>query len=271
MPIKLSILILNYKTKGLLKQCLRGIQDCKLPMSHEVIVVDNHSQDGSVEMVKTHFPRVSMVAARHNRGFAAGMNIGLSRASGEFVMTLNTDVAIFSGAIDALLAYVESHPQVGMALPKLINPDGTTQLSCFRFPTAMVPIYRRTFLGTTPHAQSIIRHYLMSDWDHKDNRPVGWGLGACLLIRRTAIEQAGLFDERFFLYYEDADLCRRFWQRGWEVHFVASAEMVHYHQRLSAEHHGLRSLFDYPTRIHIQSAIKYFAKYLGAAKPPHHL
>ncbi|MBI2984526.1 MAG: glycosyltransferase family 2 protein [Candidatus Kerfeldbacteria bacterium] len=265
----LSILVLNYKTKGLLKQCLRGILDSQLLLAYEVIVVDNDSRDGSVGMVRQQFPAVQVIASPKNVGFAAGMNIGLARATGRVVLLLNPDVAIFHQAVATLIDYLDTHPQVGLAAPKLINPDGTTQLSCYRFPNIWTPLLRRTPLGRFPAGRRTLRRYLMSDWDHQDNRAVGWVLGACMLIRRTSLERIGPFDERFFLYFEDVDLCRRMWQAGWEVHYAASAEMVHYHQRLSAEYPGLQGLFSYPTRIHIQSGLKYFSKYLGSPPPPH--
>lgn len=269
--MELSIVILNYKTKGLLKQCLRGIADSDLIPGHEVIVVDNHSLDGSAEMVREQFPRVQLIAANVNHGFAAGMNLGWHQAKGEYVLMLNPDVAVFGVAVEELLAYLRRHPRVGLAAPKLINPDGSSQISAFRFPTWAIPVLRRTGLGYLPFARRRLRRYLMAEWNRQDNRPVGWVLGACMLVRRQALVEAGGLDERFFLYFEDVDLCRRFWQAGWEVHFVADAEMVHYHRRLSADGSAWQTLFSYPNRVHIRSAIKYFLKFAGSPQPPHHL
>lgn len=267
----LSIIILNYKTKGLLRQCLQGIQDCQLPMEHEVIVVDGHSGDGSVEMVRQLHPRVQLIAAEQNLGFGGGMNIGMRRAQGQYIMLLNPDVAVFRGAVEALVEYMEQHPRVGISAPKLTNPDGTTQLSCFLFPTWPIPILRRSPLGRLPVARSLLERYLMSTWGHHEPRPVGWLLGACLMVRASALAEFGLFDERFFLYFEDVDICRRSWQAGWEVHYAPQADMVHFHQRLSAKSGGLSALFAYPTRVHIHSGIKYFKKYFHSTKPPHSL
>lgn len=268
---RLSIIILNYKTKGLLKQCLRGIAEAHLPFAHEVIAVDNHSQDGTPDMVHEEFPAVTMVSSPTNVGFAAGMNLGYRHAQGDYILILNPDVAIFRGAVEVLLRYMDQHSEVGLAAPRLINPDGSYQFSCYRFYSVLTPAYRRTPLGKLPFARNQLRKFLMMDWDHGDNRPVGWVLGGCMCIRREAIERVGFFDERFFLYFEDVDLCRRLWQAGWQVHYVAAAEMVHYHQRLSAENPGLKGLFSYPTRVHIQSWIRYVSKYLGVPKPPHSL
>jgi GT2 family glycosyltransferase len=266
--MELSIVILNYRTKGLLKQCLRGIADSQLAMEHEVIVVDNNSNDGSVEMVAEFFPWAKRLPLKTNGGFAVGNNAGIAAATGEYIMVINPDVAVFRGAVDTLLAYMKQHPTVGIAVPKLINPDGTVQMSAMRFPNFSVPIWRRTPLGKLPIPQKILRRYHMAEWDHKDNRQIGWALGACMLIRRTALNQVGTFDERFFLYLEDVDLCRRMWAKQWEVHYVAQAEMVHFHQRLSATAAVLTSMFSYAARIHIASWIAYFKKYSGQPAPP---
>lgn len=267
--MRLSFVILNYKTTGLLKQCLHGIEDCHFKFSHEIIVVDNHSHDHSQEMVQRHFPQVKYIASPKNVGFAAGNNIGIRASSGDYVMLVNADVAVFGDSVLTMLAYLDQHDHVGLVVPKLINPDGTTQMSCYRFPTFLVPIWRRTILRMLPNGRHILTRYMMTDWDHGDNRAIGWALGACFLIRRPALEQVGLLDERYFLYVEDVDYCRRMWARGWEIHYLASAEMVHYHQRMSANGSSWWSVFSYPARIHIRSWLKYFIKYYGAPRPPH--
>ncbi|MFH1173129.1 MAG: glycosyltransferase family 2 protein [bacterium] len=262
----LSIIILNYKAKGLVKQCLKGIKLLNLGLKYEVIVVDNHSGDSSVTMIKEQFPWVKLVEAERNCGFAAGNNLGIKEAVGKYVMILNPDITVLEGAIETMYEYMEKNPLVGISGPKLINPDGTVQYSCYHFPGFMVPIYRRTFLGNLPWAKKTLRHYLMKDWAHDADREVDWLLGACLFVRKSALDKVGLLDERFFLYFEDVDWCRRFWQAGFKVSYLAEAEMVHYHQRLSAENPGWRGLFSNMTRIHIASWIKYFAKYLGVNK-----
>jgi len=269
--MKLSIIIVNYKTKGLLKQCLRGILAAHLPFDHEIIVVDNNSGDGSVEMVRETFPTVKLIASARNVGCGAGNNLGVKRAQGEYLLIMNSDVALFDHAVKKLLDYLDEHSRVGIAVPRLINPDGTTQLSTFLFPRFLVPLFRRTPLGKFPPAKRILRRYLMSEWDHHETRPVGWALGACLLIRASAMRDVGGFDERYFVYVEDTDLCRRMWAVGWEVHFVHAAEMVHYHKRESAESPGLGAIFAYPTRVHIRSWLTYFRKYHRQPTPPHSL
>lgn len=264
---KVSIIILNYQTKGLLKQCLRGILQSQISLPHEIIVVDNHSQDSSVTMVRTSFPQVTLIESPANRGYAAGNNIGIAQARGEYLLIVNPDIAIFKGAVETMVAYLEEHRDVALIGPKLINPDGSTQISAYRFPSLVIPIYRRTPLGRLPWARKPLRRYLMTDWDHSHNKPVDWVLGACMLVRRSALDKVGSMDERFFLYFEDIDWCRRFWKAGFAVHYLADVDLVHYHKRQSAESPGFAGVFSWATRVHIASAIKYFAKYLGEPLP----
>lgn len=268
----LSIIILNYKSRGLLKQCLRGIMLQKLTASYEIIVVDNNSGDGTDEMMRSEFSHLTYIQAGANGGFAAGNNLGIRRSSGRYILVLNPDIAVLSNAIDRMARFLDDHPNVGLCAPKLLNPDGTVQTSCRKFPTVLTILLRRSPLGQLPWAKKKLRDFLLLDWDHAENRPVDWVLGACMMVRRSAMERVGLMDERFFLYFEDVDWCRRFWQSGYLVYYLgADAELVHYHQRLSALSPGLGGVFSYPTRVHITSGIRYFSKYHGVARPALHL
>jgi len=266
--IDLSIIIVNYRSKGLVKTCIRGVQKSNLKMSYEVIVVDNASNDGCIKMLNEEFPSVRGIQASENRGLAAGNNIGLRESTGKYLLIINPDIAVFEGMIEKLIAYIESHPQVAVAGPKLVNPDGTVQFSIYRFPTPITPLYRRTPLGHNSWAKRALRRYLMFDKQRDINGPVDWILGACMLVSRTAYEKIGEMDERFFLYFEDVDWCRRFWAAGYEVHYVPDAELIHYHRRLSAESPGLSGIFTKATRIHIQSWMRYFKKYFRIPLPP---
>lgn len=264
-----SIVILNYKSRGHLRQCLRGLQNTRLSMPLQVIVIDNGSHDGSHEVVKREFPSAAYIGLPRNRGYSAGNNVGLRQATGQYLMILNPDVAVEGGAIDQLVQYLERHPKVGMVAPKLVNPDGSTQLSGALFPSFWIPLWRRSAFGKVLGPRRQLAAYFIADWDRTVSRAVGWALGACLLFRRTAFEDVGPLDERYFLYYDDIDYCRRFWEKGWEVHYVAEAEMVHYLSRTSAVNPGLSGILSYATRLHIRSWLQYTAKYRGQLKPPH--
>ncbi|MFH1111645.1 MAG: glycosyltransferase family 2 protein [Patescibacteria group bacterium] len=256
----LSIIILNYHAAGLVKQCLLGLYNEHVNINFEVIVVDNASGDGCLDMVDANFPQVKTIQLNKNHGYAAGNNAGLKQAVGDYILILNPDVAVLGLSLDKLISFMQAHAKVGLAAPKLVNPDGNVQMSAFIFPTFWLPIFRRTPLGYWPWAKTKIEHYLMMNWNHQKNSPVDWLLGACLIARREAIEQVGLLDEQYFLYVEDTDWCRRFWEKNWQVYYVAEVSMVHYHQRQSADALFL-GLFNKITWIHISSWLKYFKKW----------
>lgn len=265
----LSVVILNYKSVGHLRQCLRGLRACALPFKMEIIVVDNGSHDDSAAVTANEYPEARYIGLEKNCGYSAGNNQGLRQATGEYLMILNPDVAVFSSAIQHLVDYLETHPTVGIVAPKLVNPDGSTQLSGALFPSFWIPLWRRSAFGKYPGPRQRIQQYFIQGWDRTTSRPVGWALGACLVIRRSAFEKIGPLDERYFLYYDDIDYCRRAWEAGWEVHYNADAEMVHYLSRTSAVNPGLSGVLSYATRLHINSWLKYTKKYRGRPRPPY--
>lgn len=254
---------------GLLQQCLKGIILLQLDFEHEVIVIDNASGDNTGEMIKKYFPSVKFIQSQKNLGYGGGVNLGIKAAKGRYLMILNPDIVILTNEIGKMINYMDEHPQIGILGPKLINPDGSLQYSCYRFPTFFIPFYRRTILGKLPWLKKKVAHYLMMDWDHTQNREVDWTLGGCWLLRKSAQEKIGLMDERFFMYFDDVDYCRRVWEAGYKVVYFAGTEIVHYHQRSSAETSLIFGITRRVVREHIKSWIKYFAKYFGAPKPNH--
>lgn len=263
----LSIVILNYKSKNMVKECLRGIKSVGIDLKYEIIVVDNGSGDGVEKMLLENFPEVKFIASPENLGFAAGNNLGIRAATGRYIVIMNPDIAVFKGSFETLVRYMDQNKGVGVAGPKLLNPDRTIQYSVYAFPRRMTPVYRRTPLGHLAAGREEVSRYLMKDWDHAEAKDVDWLLGACLIIRREALEAVGLLDERYFLYFEDTDWCRRFWEKGWRVAYVPESTMVHFHRRESAEAPLMASLFKKTTQAHIVSSIKYFIKYRGKNNP----
>jgi GT2 family glycosyltransferase len=261
--VDLSIIILNYKTKGLVKQCIRNVMVSTGDLNYEIIVVDNNSNDGIAEMMKENFPQIKFIQTGKNLGFAAGNNAGIKQARGKYVMVLNPDVTVLNHSIEKMVKFMDSEPQVGVVGPKLINPDGTFQISCRTFQRPLLIIYRRTPLGRLPFAKLQLNKHLMLDFDHQTNIEVDWFIGACMLLRKELLDKIGLFDERFFMYLEDMDLCRRAWMNDWKVFYFADAEMVHLFERASANDSWNFWKLNKLTRYHIASGIKYFAKYLG--------
>ena len=263
----LSIIIVNYKERGFLRQCLKGIERAVPKVSYEVIVVDNNSNDESAEMVEEFFPAVRLLRHTINVGLAKGNNAGARLATGRYLLFLNCDIAVFKGTLEALVRYLDEHPTVGIVAPKLLNPDRSVQISCYNFPSLLVPILRRSPLGRFSWAQPILRRYLMLDYDHDTTQPIDWALGAALMVRRRAFDQIGGMDERYFLYLEDVDLCRQMWMRGWEVVYGTFVSLIHYHQRTSATSTGFGPLLNWHTRRHIISGIKYYTKYFRQPLP----
>jgi len=259
----LSIVILNYKTKGLVKQCIRNVMVSTANLDYEIIVVDNNSEDGIEEMLSENFPEIKFIQTGNNLGFAAGNNAGIKHTKGRYVMTLNPDVTVLNGSIKKMHEFMEANSNVGIVGPKLINPDGSFQISCRTFQTPKYILYRRTPLGMLPFAKRQLDKHLMLDFDHLSNKEVDWFLGACMLIRKEVLEKVGLFDERFFMYLEDMDLCRRVWMNNYKVYYLSGAEMVHLFERASANDNWNFLRLNKLTRIHMASGIKYFAKYLG--------
>lgn len=257
----LSIVILNYKSRGLVKQCVKTIGLVAPRLRYEIIVVDNASNDGTGEMLAAAFPHVKFIASPSNAGYAAGNNLGIAASCGRYVLVLNPDITVRPGAIDAMVEHMDANRDIGVLGPKLLHPDGSLDESCFRFPTPAIPVYRRTPLGRTAAGRAALEHYVMADFDRNATRDVDWLLGAALLVRRDALAKVGLLDERFFLYLEDTDWCRRFREHGWRVTYFTGATMVHYHERLSARGSWLVGPLRKSTRIHISSAIKYFRKW----------
>lgn len=257
----LSIIVVNYNSSGSILSCLQSIRNWLERMSYELIVVDNHSTDNSCQLVQEKFRDLCLVQNSENRGFARAVNQGFGRTRGKYLLILNPDVTITPGSIDRAIDFLNCHPEVGLLLPKLVNPDGTLQFSCrtfYNFPTLL---FRRTPLGKIFPNHQIIRKHLMMDWNHEEIREVDWGLGACIFLRREALKGQNLFDERFFLYFEDVDLCFRLKKEGWKVLYYPEAVMVHAHARMSAEGFFNRAKWE-----HFKSLIKFCFKH-GRLKP----
>jgi len=260
----ISIIIPNYNQKNFLKVCLNGLFKVQLKSEYEIIIVDNGSKDGSQETIKqlNNLAKglIKFILNKKNLGFGAACNVGIKKAKGDYLLILNPDIAVLKGSIESLVKCMEENKKAGIIGPRLLNPDRSIQKSCYHYPSWYIPILRRTFLGSLGWAREKISYYLMADFDHQKTRSVDWILGAALMIRKEMLKKIGLFDQRFFLYFEDVDLCRRASQRGWEIVYCPLAEMFHYHQRDSARL-GIFSLFSKFTWIHIASAIKYFSKW----------
>lgn len=254
--MELSIIVLNYNTVDLLKKCLQSIFFNEHQTPCEVLVVDNNSRDGSAKTVRREFPNVDLIANSTNRGYARAVNQALKVSQGEYILILNADIRLLPGAIDELKKFMDIHQEAGIVGAKLLNPDGTLQYSCRTFYALRTILYRRTILAKLFPQSRIIREHLMTDWDHSDVREVDWVLGSCLMVRREAIRDVGMMDERYFLYFEDVDLCYRMKRGGWKVYYLPQARMIHHHRRDSA-----RKGINRERLSHLISALRFYYKW----------
>jgi GT2 family glycosyltransferase len=226
---RLSVVIVNWNTSELLQECLRSLFQYPAQNSFEVIVVDNGSTDDSASMLRASFPDVRLICNATNRGFAAANNQGIAASRGELVLLLNSDTQVLQGALDRLIGAATEFPQAGVIGCRLLNPDGTLQHSVLQFLTLPKAILaslgiKKISLGR----YSYTAHGLIADWSYDAVRQVDYVKGACMLIRRSTLEQVGLLDESFFMYAEEADYCYRVRNAGWAVLFYPDAEVTHW-------------------------------------------
>ncbi len=260
--MKLSIIVTHYRTPELLKLCLQSLQEATLEIKAEILVLDSESEDETVEMVKNQFPNIAFFPFHKNTGYAKIVNVGLSKAQGDFLLVLNADIIVAKDSLSKMINYLEAHSEIGVLGPQLLNFNGSIQESCFRFHRPLTIFYRRTFLGKIPWGRRELDRFAMKDFDRTFVKEVDWILGAAMMIRRQALTEVGPMDERFFLYFEDTDWCRRFWQKKWQVIYLPEVKMHHYHGRASKKINSFADIFiNKYLWIHLASALKYFWKY----------
>lgn len=223
----LSIVIVSWNTRDLLAQCLASVfaqQDEKgAGLGLEVSVVDNASEDGSPEMVRDQFPQVHLLQNPDNPGFAAANNQGIRQCRAGYILLLNPDTIVKPGALATLVKFMDEHPQAGAAGARLLNADGSLQESCYPRPTLGREFWRLF------HLDRIIplAIYPMWRWPLDSPRPVDVLMGACFLVRRSVFDQIGVWEETYFMYSEEVDLCYRVQAAGWSLVWVPQAEVVH--------------------------------------------
>jgi len=235
--VDLSIIIVNWNTRELLAGCLNAIEEGKrkkedlLAPTVEVIVVDNASSDGSAAMVRERFPWVRLIENTENVGFAAANNQAIAEAAGRYVVLLNSDTEVRLGAFGVLVRFMDEHPRAGACGARLLNADASLQPSCHPMLTPGREFWRLVFLDRLlPRAT-----YPMERWDVTTPRRVEVIKGACLLVRREALDQVGPLDDSYFMYTEEVDLCHRLAQAGWELWWEPRAEVVHFGEASSRQ------------------------------------
>jgi GT2 family glycosyltransferase len=247
----------SYRTPVLVERCLSALASQRPSLGIDVTVVDNASNDGSAELVERQFPWVRLIRNARNVGFGAAHNQALRQARGRYWLILNSDAAPAPGALATLVGFLDANPQVAVAGPKLRYPDGSVQPSRRRFPTLATLFLESTLLQRIWPDNALLRRYYVQDCSDDEPQDVDWLVGACLCARAAAAHQVGLLDERFFMYSEELDWCRRFRAAGWRVSYVPSAEVVHLE--------GASSRLDLAARDRLfqASKLEYAAKWHG--------
>jgi N-acetylglucosaminyl-diphospho-decaprenol L-rhamnosyltransferase len=230
---ELSVVIVAWRARDHVLRCLDSLRR-HAGLSYESIVVDDGSGDGTPEAVRERFPDAQVVAKHGNEGLVAGRNSALPLVSGRLVLMLDADTTVKQGALPALAAVLDERPEVGLVGPKLVNPDGTLQLSCRRWPSSLIPLLRRGPYARLDPDPAVHRRHMMKDWDHASERPVVWVIGAVQMWRAELPELIGRYDASVSSYGgEDLDWCLRVWEAGLEVRYAPQAEIVHEFQQMT--------------------------------------
>ncbi len=258
----ISILTVNYRSSEDLEGLVESVHRHMPSAGQEVeLVVTNNSADDQFRLPPTPGLRVAVLESP-NLGFARGMNQAFRQSRGEFVMAANPDVRLTAGMLEGAVTYLEAHPEVGILLPRLRHPSGEVQRSVRRFYTWPTVFYARTPLRMLNYRPAFFRRYLCEDIDPEVPTSVDWGLGAAMFLRRADCGEEGIFDERFFMYFEDVDLCYRMWRRGRPVLYCPHLECLHAHRRFS------RNPFSISGWRHLRSLVRFVAKYRGLPRRP---
>ena len=219
-----AVVVVSYNTRDVLRACLRSVTR-EAPA--EIVVADNGSTDGSIEMVRDEYPEVILDVESRNAGYGAAANRAIRRCRASAVLLLNSDTVLAAGSLSSLRAYMEAHPRAGIVAPRLVSTDGSLQPTCHLFPSPLITLLEYSWLGDLVGLLPRARDRYLPASTHDRARVVDWVTGAALLIRRKAFEEVGGFDERFFMYFEDVDLGYRLRKLGWETHFAPVAEVTH--------------------------------------------
>ncbi len=256
LPIDLSIIIVSWNVRDLLRRCLQSIAAGQGDLRLDVIVVDSGSVDGSPQMVAQEFPQVHLIACQENVGFPKGNNIGLVQAAGRYIMLLNPDTEVVGAALPRLVSFLDNHPDVGVVGPQLLYGDGRVQSSRRRFPTLATAFLESTWLQ--PYAPShVLRRYYALDLPDAATADVDWVVGAALMTRQEVVAQVGEMDEGYFMYSEELDWCRRMKAAGWRVVYLPASQIIHHEGKSSEQAVTARHIHFHRARL------RYFRKFHG--------
>ncbi len=257
MPVDISLVIVNHQTAGDVACLLGSLREHHAPGSYQAIVVNTVARGAFAK--RGDQDHVQVLQLDRNRGFAAAVNQGIAAATGEFLLPMNADLFFTDNSLPRLVTHLRAHPEAGIIIPRLLSANGELQYNARTFYTWFVIFCRRSPGGKL--FQQVSRRHLMMDRDHSRNFAADWGLGAALCVRRELLRDGRLYDERFFMYFEDVDLCARAWKQGRRVEYFPAVTLIHSHRRESAVFPGSRH-----GRIHLASLWKFWRKH-GALRP----
>ena len=249
--MSVSVIVVAYNALPWLERCLESVA------GHELIVVDHGSTDGTLELVRERFPHARVIE-EENRGLGAGLNTGMRAASGEYFLLLNSDAWAIGDAVDELVGFAETQPGAAVVGPRLRNPDGSLQRSVRGFPTPWRIATEYLFLRKLAPGSRWLNAFYAGEFAHDEVREAEFLMGACLLVRREAVDAVGLFDEDFFMFSEETDWCFRFRAAGWKVLFYPGAEFVHVGGASTRREWG--PMF----REQVRGHLRFLAKHRGA-------
>jgi N-acetylglucosaminyl-diphospho-decaprenol L-rhamnosyltransferase len=257
----LSIVIITWKMKNLLKSCLDSIYKYTKGVKFEIILIDNKSDDGTVEMIEKDFPEIRLVKNESNRGVAPARNQGLGLVKGKYILILDADIELIEDSISQLFDYMEKNSSCGLVGSKLVDPNGLCQYSCKRFPTFLSLVYRRFEHLDFVRNSRTLQFHIMKEWDHNSISDVDYLIGACQFFRKDVIDKIGFYDQNIFYGPEDIDFCLRIWKAGWSVVYYPLTSMIHREQRITK-----KKLISVLTIKHLLGILYIFKKYKGKIK-----
>ena len=265
--MNLSIVIVNWNTKDHLRRCLGSIRKNPPAGEFEVIVVDNASADSSAEMVRQQFGEVTLIGNAENAGYAEGNNQGIAASRGEYILLLNPDTELKPGALDTLLAFGRGRPEAAAVGCRLVGPDGKVQSSCRGFPNPLGVLFEYTKLSRLFPKSRLFGSYRMTFFGCDREAEVDQPMGSCLLLSRKAVEDVGMFDSDFPIFFNEVDWCYRTKQMGWKIYFTPDAEVVHWGgagtrqvkpQMVRESHRALRKFYEKHYRSRLAGPVYWF-------------
>ena len=256
--IDLSIILITWKMKSMLNELLCSIVQHTNGITYEIIIVDNCSEDGTVEMIRSDYPNAILIENSENRGVARARNQALPLARGRYALILDADMLLKENSFKQMIEFMDKTPDAGICGAKLTFADSVVQLNARRYPTSLAFLFRRLEKYSSIKNSKTLKYHEMAEWDRNDIRDVDYVIGACQMIRREALKAVGLLDEKIFYGPEDIDFCLRMYRNGWKVYYYPYTSIIHYEQRITK-----KKYFSMLSLRHLCGIVYLFLKYHG--------